>query len=440
MEAWIFTHNDVTLEHWMADFESTFDAWEEGGVRGIVVGRMQFRQDGETRIPAWRPDPKVYESFGVEPPAPAPRDPEKEKRLQAMLDNAAARGWHIMIFNGYQGLAGTQDIMNAFPQAHGVIIDGPGENHYELMFHHGGEVFDTRKHIRKLFEGIGADMDRIERGIHHLQERLHNLTPDLVRYHASGGMLSGMILFDINEDVTYWLRMRQEKSRRSWVEARRNVDRMNRKVELGGIPRTATFSPLTGQDYQQMAAYFDYIFPKHYYWHRGFDGMYGTVSRWVQRILQWNPSLTDQDAFAVIRSLLGLELPDITSLADMDLGFPEEFFSRVVYEETRRALDAINDVDKVICWVSTGRCPHHGDPMPALDLHRILTASQDAGLKRFLFHPEPELGAPEWRVISGMCGRRWHEDPEGKYWPRDTERPESSSRKGYFRPRLRPVD
>lgn len=101
-------------------------------------------------------------------------------------------------------------------------------------------------------------------------------------------------------------------------------------------------------------------------------------------------------------------------------------------------LVAGNVGDKVICWVATGRSPHAGDPMPAWDLYGILTASERAGLKRFLFHPAPDLGAPEWRVISGMCGNRWREDPRGSYWPRDTQRPEASSRGGHYRPRSLP--
>ena len=32
------------------------------------------------------------------------------------------------------------------------------------------------------------------------------------------------------------------------------------------------------------------------------------------------------------------------------------------------------------------------------------------------------MGAAEWRVISGMCGTLWDEDPDG-YWPTGTQRP-----------------
>jgi hypothetical protein len=86
----------------------------------------------------------------------------------------------------------------------------------------------------------------------------------------------------------------------------------------------------------------------------------------------------------------------------------------------------VGDPDRVIAWVSTGRSPHAGDAMTAGDLHRILNASQDAGLRRFLFHPDPDLGAAEWRVISGLCGRRWEEGDAG-YWPADTPRLDSFS-------------
>lgn len=440
MIPWIFTHSP--LEHWIYDYRRTFDAWEDGGVRGIVFGYLRFAQEDGTAIPTFPADPKVYEAFGVSPPPESPRDPEKEKRLYAMLDDAASRGWHMMTFSvpggggsrpleedpyGAVGFAASvQDTMNAYPQAHGVIIDGPGEHHYELAFHHGGELFEIREHWKRRYQHLGLDVDRMERGIAHLRDRFHNLTSSLVRYHASGGMLAGLTLFDLNEDALYWFRARRETALGFMAAVREQIDGLNRKVELGGIPRTATFSSLTGQDYQQMASYLDRIFPKHYFWHRGFDGMYGTIARWVGRISEWNPSLTEEDCFSVVKSLFGIELPGIHSLMDMEMGFPEEFFSEVVYSETRRALEAIGDDEKAIAWVSTGRHPHAGDAMPARDLHGILTASERAGLKRFLYHPDPDMGAPEWRVISGLCGNLWREGPDG-YWPSDTQKPDAFS-------------
>jgi hypothetical protein len=439
MESWIFLHVPIErwVERWIDHYEQIFDAWEDGGVRGLAVGRLHFLQEDGTHIRAFAPDPKVYESFGVTPPPEGPREPEKEKKLQEILDNAAARGWPILIFDVPGGggsrpleedpygevrlAAAAQDLLNAYPQARGAIMDGPGEQHYELAWHHGGELFEIRPHERQRFGALGYDLDRMDRGIAHLRGRFQGLTPDLVRYQAPGGMLAGLNLFDIDEDSLYWLRGRQQVALGAMASMRQAFDQLNRKVELGGIPRITTFSSLTGQNYQQMGEYFDYIFPKHYYWHRGFDGMYGTIQRWVQQFAEWNPSLSEADCFQLIESLFGLRLPGVDSLLELEKGFPSEFFSEVVYRETRRALEAIGDVDKVLFWVSTGRNPHAGDAMTARDLQGILQASKDAGARRFLFHPDAELGAPEWHVLSNMCGKPWREDKTG-YWPADTWR------------------
>lgn len=448
---WIYVHSP--LEHWMSDYQRTFDAWADGGVRGIIVGPLRFFQNvpqyemsylyqhAGAMFPTFPPDPKIYASLGVAPPPVEPRDPKKEKQLQAMLDDAASRGWEILLFgSGQQGgarpleedsfnaigfAAGVQDTMNAFPQARGIVIDGPGEHSYELAFHHGGEVFEIPEQEKPRLAHLGVDISRMERGIAHLSDRLHHLTSAGVRYYSPGGMLGGLALFDLNEDSLYWLRTRQETSLRYMAAVRQQIDRLNRKVKLGGIVRTSTFSLLTSQDYQKMYPYFDHVFPKLYFWNRGFDGMYGTLARWVEKISEWNPGLSESDSFAVVKSWFGIELPGIRSLADMDqVGFPDAFFSEIVYSEVRRALDAMGNDENVIAWVSTGRHPHAGDPMPSEELHSLLVASQRAGLKRFVYHPDPDLGAPEWDVISGLCGKRWKEDPDG-YWPSDTPKPDT---------------
>ncbi len=438
------------IEQWLADFERTFDAWADGGVRGLVIGPLHFYhevprfdytyQRPGARFPTFAPDPRIYRSYGVDPPPAAHRDPEKEKRLRGLLDSAASRGWEIMAFGpgisggskpfqedpfGAIGLAAAiADTMRAFPQLNGVILDGAGEHPYELAFHHGGELFEIRDHEKQQAKAVGMDVERMERGMESLRQSFHKLTSALVRYHSPGGILGGMSLFDLTEDALYWLRSRQEMTLRGMAAIRRQIDAMNRRVKLGTIPRSPAFSILTTQDYQRMHAYFDYIFPKHYFWHRGFDGMYGTVARWVRTIGEWNPGLTEQDCFSVVKSWFGLTLPGVASLADMELGFPDEFFSEVVYSETRRALEAVGDPGKVIAWVSTGRNPHAGDPMAARDLYRILTESHRAGLKRFIYHPDLNLTASEWSVISGLCGNRWKEDPNG-YWPPETPKPDT---------------
>ncbi|MCX6622537.1 MAG: hypothetical protein NTY38_16010, partial [Acidobacteria bacterium] len=266
--------------------------------------------------------------------------------------------------------AGVEDTLRAYPQAQGVIIDGAGEHHYELAFHHGGELFELRPDQKALYTRLNFDVVKMERGVEHLRSRFHQLSPEAVRYQASGGLFAGLSLFDVNEDALYWLRMRQEATLRNLTAIREQVNRTSPRAKLGTIPRTASFSALTTQDYVKTHKFFDYIFPKLYFWHRGFDGMYGTVARWVKTLGDWNPRLSEADCLAVVKALFGLSLPGIRSLSDFDRGFPDEFFHQVVESETRRALDAIGDPGKVIAWVSSGRNPHAGDPMPAHDLER----------------------------------------------------------------------
>ena len=55
-----------------------------------------------------------------------------------------------------------------------------------------------------------------------------------------------------------------------------------------------------------------------------------------------------------MKCFFGLQLPAVHTLADLEMGFPDEFFSEVVYTETRRVLDAVDDDNKLIAWVSTG--------------------------------------------------------------------------------------
>ena len=53
MQCWIFVFNP--LERYMANYKHIFDAWEEGGVRGIVVGRMFFMEDDGEPNPRFSP-------------------------------------------------------------------------------------------------------------------------------------------------------------------------------------------------------------------------------------------------------------------------------------------------------------------------------------------------------------------------------------------------
>lgn len=441
MEAWM--RIGQPLEPVLDDYPRIFDAWEAGGINGLVIGRLLFAgEDGAATVPAFGGDPEPYRRRGIEATAGPRPDPSKEARLHAMLDEAKARGWTVLVFCPGQGTTRAQalpidqdpygavftaavweEVFTALPQADGGIVDGWTESSYELVFHHGNAVFaPLGDNLLAQAEARGWDGPRLRRGLAHLEQRFKSFTPAEVRYYAEGGLLAGLNLFGMNEDALYWLRWRREDGIATGRAFRQQLDELPRPLLLANGPRSAAFSGMTGLDFLAWDEIVDLLLVKHYFWHRGFDGMYGTVARWVKQLGAWNPSLDESDCFALVKAWLGLELPEVDSLAAMDLGFPQAFFDEVVARETRRALAPVSDPRKIVPWVDTGRMPHGGDPMTAGDLQRILAASRQAGLQRFLFHNHGHLTAAEWRVISRLCGSEWDEDPDG-YWPPATPKP-----------------
>ena len=432
------------LESVIDNYENIFPAWEEGGIRGLVFGRLLFADDqGQFAIPAFKGDPTPYHQRGLKAELrDSPLQPEKERRLRAMLADAKERGWTLMIFApasgtiAAQGLPleqdpyGTQlqaatweDIFTAFPEVDGGIMDGWTESAYELIYHHGNAVFrELNENQHQQATARGYDSAKLERGREHLHRRFQSFTPAEVDYYGDHGVLAEMNLFDINEDALYWLRWRREDGLREGLAFRRALDEMPRRILLGNGPRSAVFSGMTALDFHAWDQIVDLLLVKHYFWHRGFDGMYGTVARWVQQIQAWNPLLSEAQCWKVLSAWIGIRLPEVECLADMELGFPQAFFDEVVQEETRRALAAVSDPEKILPWVDTGRMPHGGDPMTAGDLYHILQASAAAGLQRFLFHNHAHLTAAEWAVISRMCGKTWDENPD-RYWPPATPKP-----------------
>ena len=432
------------LEAVMDDYERIFDAWEAGGIRGLVFGRLTFADDaGAFTVPAFEGHLEPYRARGMTAShRDAARSPEKERLLHTMLEDAKRRGWQVLIFSpasgnveasglpvaedpfrAHQLAASWEDIFTAFPEADGGIQDGWTESPYELIYHHGNAVFrELTDAQRETAAARGYDVERLDSGRAHLHQRFHSFTPAEVGYYGDHGLLSSMNLFDMNEEAVYWLRWRREDGIREGQAFRTELDKLPRKLLLGNGPRSAMFSGMTALDFHAWDEIVDVLLVKHYFWHRGFDGMYGTIARWVKQIQEWNPGLSEADCWTIVRAWLGADLPEVETLGDMELGFPQAFFDKVVGEETARALAAVSDPNKIMPWVDTGRNPHAGDPMTAGDLQRILNASQEAGLKRFLFHNHGHLTAAEWVVISRMCGVEWDENPQG-YWPPATDKP-----------------
>ena len=199
------------LEDVVDDYERIFDAWEAGGIRGLVFGRLLFADDdGGFTVPAYRSDPEIFRRRGIElETTDAPLNADKEKRLQNMLDNARARGWGVLIFCPGQGThrasglpieedphgaqlqaAIWEDVFAAFPQADGGLMDGWTESPYELTYHHGNAVFrELRDPEKETATARGWDAARLEAGRAHVHRRFQSFTSKMVGYYGDHGFL-----------------------------------------------------------------------------------------------------------------------------------------------------------------------------------------------------------------------------------------------------------
>lgn len=442
------------LELVMDDYERLFDAWEEGGVKGLVIGPLQFEAarllpisgtryiEGSTPPCAtFDPDPAVYQRFGVEPPPPpANPDPDKRRSLLQALQAAKARGWTVMIFQAGAGAgpggsgnlitdersqaamaARMVDTLAHYPMVDGAVMDGPewGYEIDESFYNRRSLIFDNLPaSVASSCRSLGYDYDSLVAARDRLYTRLHQLTPHIVEAAAQGGMLGAFTLFGSDLDLMAWFRYRQDSLTAFYHQIRQAVAAELPSKLIGCGPRTASFALLCGYDMTRLAAFMDILLPKHYFWHRGFDGLIGTVGRYVQVITRWNPGLSDADALAVVASLFGLQLPGVADRNDLELALTPEFCTQVVERETRMALAAVDDPERIVPWVDAGRMPHDGDPIGAGVLGQILTAASRAGLRRFLYHHAGNLTAGEWSVMSALCGKQWRPDCSS-YTPAD---------------------
>lgn len=441
MKLWMDVMRD--LESVMNDHERIFDAWAEGGVVGVVFGPPAFGADklmqgakrasgGQAPTLTFDPNPEVYRRLNVEPPAAPDRPlPDQralfEKTLKSGVDHGFAvsimyaetgagpggKGYYLQDEHSLRARAARMiDTLEHYPMAQGAVMDGP-EWGYEIAPHHmnyRSYIFnDLPEVVAPLCAELGYDYKALVAAKDRLFTRLHHLTPRQVRLHRGGGLLGAFHLLGADPDLLAWMKFRVEAMTTYLRRLRQTIDaHTTRPIKLSIGPRSAAFAPLTGMDFGQLAEFMDYLHPKHYFFHRGFDGFVGTVYRYVETLCEWNPGLSDLDALGVVEALFGIELPGVAKRVDFESALNPEFFQQVVTQETKRVLGAVEDPTRIVPWLDTGRFPHDGDPMSARDLRMLLESAGEAGLERFLYHHQGNLSPGEWVVMSQICGVEWN--------------------------------
>jgi hypothetical protein len=440
MKLWMDVMRD--LESVIDNHERLYDAWEAGGVDGLVIGPLYFDSPdlhpgvrtstgGPPPQPTFDPNPDVYRRFGVTPPEAPQADVAKRKALDQALSAAKDRGWSVWIFQPGAGsgpgggghtitdlktraatCARIADTLQHYPMADGGIMDGP-EWGYEIAPHHMNErsyIFnDLPSSVEEGCARLGYDYDALVAAKDRLFERLHTLDSADIRLHAEGGLVGAACLLG-DADLVGWLSFRVDSLMAYFQDVRcRAAEAVSHPIKLGVGPRSAAFAPLCGYDFRRLAEAVDILLPKHYFWHRGFDGLLGTVGRYVETLVSWNPGLSEGDALLVVKSLFGLTLPEVSTGCDLESALTPAFFQSNAAGETRRAIHAAGDAQRVVPWLEAGRTPHDGDPMTAGHLRQLLESARDAGLERFLYHHQGNVTAGEWTVISELCGKPWRQ-------------------------------
>jgi hypothetical protein len=404
---------------------------------------------------AFAPNHTVYRRWDVEPPPDPPqRFPKRREQLEKLLEDAKRRGWPVYLFEpaaGYQAperdyagaggplitdegrqrayFARMEDALTQFTEADGAILDGP-EWGYEIAPGHRSSLFDDlAPEMAPAAQVLGFDYPRLAAAKDRLHQRLHKLSRELATLAAPGGLFTGLSLIGDDPGIVAWFSFRARALTAFFRQVHQLTEALTRargrQVKLGIGPRTPAFAALCGYDFPAIAPMFDVILPKLYLWHRGVDGLYGTVARYVSTLADWNLGLWEPEAFAATRALLGLALPStepnavpgqtMASLRELERGFPDALFSDVVTPEVRRAIAAADGYPwKVVPWVDSGRRPHGGDPVTAADLRRILGAAKQGGARQVLYHNHGHLTAAEWAVLSEYCGTAWRAG-EGLY-------------------------
>jgi hypothetical protein len=159
------------------------------------------------------------------------------------------------------------------------------------------------------------------------------------------------------------------------------------------------------------------MLPKLYFWMGGYDGLYGTVFRWINTLQGWNPGVAEFELVEFVSALFGLRLPEVRTLADLtrhidaenlhSVGltragdpFPDAFYAGTVADETRLAIRRVGDPARVVPWVALA---HGGRTMTARELDLLLDGAEAGGLTRYLYYG-PIEGA-EWDIARRHASR-----------------------------------
>ena len=486
LEAWMRV--GYPIETVLGDTERVLDAWQSGGVKGILIGPLRFDTglpdapsitdlrgahlcppSDPRRVAAFEPNPTIYRRYGVVAPSPSGHDmTARWAALGRFLDAVKRKNIAVWIIEPDDGMvapdpspngdalpsdlrhrllfeetwqrafiARVEDTLGQVPQADGIILTGPEWGY--LPGTTGPEDFlgPLPATAAPLATALGFDLDRLIAAQTRLVTRLRKLTREASRLGAGGGAFATTTMLGNDPGIVSWLTFRARALSKFLLAVHDVTERLGKsrgkEVKFGLNPMMPSLAPLAGYDFPGLATVCDMVVPRFGIHHRGTDGLYGLLSKWVGAMNEWSSSLWEAESFEAVGALTGLHLPSsdpaapagqrMLSLRDFERGYPEAFWREVMVPEARRAIAQADGYPwRVLPSVGTGRRPQGGDPVGVADFRRLLDAIKEGGVRQVVYHNYSHLTPGEWSMLSEISGTAW--------------RPGSGTQSGYEPPDL----
>lgn len=479
LEAWMRVR--PPLEASILDADRTIDAWQSGGVKGILLGPLRFDtrladtatladmralgtvSSGDSHlVAAFAPNPTVYRRYGVvTPTVPDPDLEDRFKSLGKFLDVAKRKSMAIWLIDPGDGMVGPDpgsdstpddldhrllfddawrraflarmaDVVERVPQADGIVLTRPSWGWSAGMAGPGDLLGPLPANAGPVAAELGLDVERLGAALERLRTRLRKLTREAARLGANGGAFGTATMLGLDPGIVSLFAFRARALSRFALAVHDVTERISkargRELKFGVTAPAPSFAPLAGYDFPGLATICDLVVPRLGIHHRGHDGIYGIVSEWVAALNGWSSSLWEAESFEATAALTGISLPStepgakpgarMVSQKEFDRGYPEVFWREVVEAEARRSVAQADGYPwRTLPMVAGGRRPMGGDAIGVSDFRRLLESIRDGGVRQVVHYDHARLTAGEWSVLSEFSGSAWR--PGSGYEPPD---------------------
>ena len=388
--------------------DTVLDKVQNAGIRSLVLGDLVI--DGS---PAFDPDRDYYTEASHSPPSVSKAARPKAEVFRHAVEQAKQRGLELYLhdwglgaagncFEDEQariyGLARTRDVKRAFPEIDGYVFDGP-EFGYEIKPGHRSDLFRwLSEHELEKAKGAGFDVEAMRRDRAWLMEMVKRIDTVSARdwLQAEFSATDMLDLFMTRPGLVEWFRFRSHSILEFLTAFRDCIKGMDERLAIACGPRISAFAPLTGYNYGPISQVVDFFCPKVYLWHEGVDGLKGTIGRYAETLIEWNPALNQSLAIAVVCKLFGTPLPGMVSIADLSKPFPPEFFARTLSSEIDKAILRCGDAAKIRPFLGL----HHGGVhMSSEEMEGILAAIECSPCDKVLYWEYGDLSDEQWTIL-----------------------------------------